>query len=295
MVTGKKSSNNLGKVLPFSLSQVGGGKIIAVTSGKGGVGKTNISANMALTWAMEGHKVLAVDCDLGLANMDLILGVIPNYTLKDVLFSDMPVEDAISQTPMGVDLLPAAAGEEDLANLGSEKHTNFAQILKTLRQHYDYIVLDTGAGVHSNVTQIASIADFVLLVTTVEPTALSSAYAMIKILGTQKEKNPIGVVLNMVSSGREGLSAWQALTSLTRRFLNSEPEYFGHIYQDSSVPKAVQKTYPLVKIYPRSPSARCLQATAAKIRIALGKQKLRGGMVTARGAEGHGREVIRWS
>ncbi|MBU1220542.1 MinD/ParA family protein [Myxococcota bacterium] len=286
--------DNFGKILPFNMTSAsGGGKIIAVTSGKGGVGKTNISANIALTWAGEGYRVLAVDCDLGLANMDLILGVIPQFTLKDVLLNDLPVTEAITHTAMGVDLLPAAAGEEDLANLHPDKQLSFAQLLKGLRGMYDYIILDTGAGVHSNVTHIAALADYVLIVTTVEPTALSSAYAMIKILGNEKQPKTIGVVLNMASSGREGLSAWQALTSLTRRFLGTEPEYLGHIYQDSAVPKAVQKTYPLVKIYPRSPSARCIQATAAKIRSAVNKIKTQ--WTRTPGDSTTGSEVIRWS
>ncbi len=259
-------------------------KIIAVTSGKGGVGKTNVTANLALVMADEGMKTLVVDADLGLSNMDLVLGAIPEYTIRDVLFGGIPVEEAIAETRSGVDLLAASAGDEDLANLGRDGRHSFMELLESLREYYDIIFMDTGAGVHSNVTGVAGKADYIVLVTTPEPTALSSAYAMVKILHAQHDVAHMGIVVNMAASGREGLGAYNALIRLSERFLAFKPDYLGHIYQDPSVPKAVHSTYPLVRVFPRSAAARSINSIAAKLRV--------GGALLGRDSTGHYRSGV---
>jgi len=263
-------------IVPFLSLNRNKCRTIAVTSGKGGVGKTNFTANLAISLAEENKKVLAVDCDMGLSNLDIVFGIVSEYTLKEVLFKNLPINEAIVSTKFGVDVLPASAGDEDLANLSPTKKLSFFEVLNSLKGEYDYIILDTGAGVHSNVTSIASTSDFIVLITTGEPTAISSAYAMIKILRENHNVEQLGIVINFAASGREGLKTFEMMTSLTERFLSMTNIYLGHIYQDSSVPKAVQNTYPLLKFYPKSPSAMCIKAISAKIKKFVAKNNRSG-------------------
>ncbi len=247
---------NLGDVIPLRsavprLSPT----VIAVTSGKGGVGKTNISANLAIALGQRGARVLAIDADLGLANLDIVMGVAPTYTTADLLRGDATVDEVVVPGPPNVWLLPGASGQHDLANLGDVARRDLFTAIDGLDSRFDAIVVDTGAGIGGNAIGFAAAAKDIVLVVTPEPTSVADAYGMLKVLCTRCAVRRVHVLANMVGSDAEGEQVFRRLLALAERFLNVGLDYLGAIPRDGSINRAVMRGEPVVVAYPRSPAA----------------------------------------
>lgn len=231
-------------------------RVVAVTSGKGGVGKTNLSVNFGLALAQKGHRVLLMDADMGLANVDVMMGIIPPYTLFDVLNGKKRLSEIIIEGPLGLRLIASGSGGvQELAELNDAQRNRFLQDLLDLQNREEIILIDTGAGLHRNVLAFALAAEEVIVVTTPEPTALMDAYGMIKTIYREKKKPVISVIVNMASSPAEGDEAGRKLVILSKRFLSLDVDYLGSIPRDMAMVRAVKEQKPILLSSPMSPAA----------------------------------------
>ena len=215
-------------------------KSVAVTSGKGGVGKTNISLYVSVFLAAFRKKVLLLDADLGLANVHILLGIAPDKNIAHFIDGECGIERIICRGPGGIDIVPGASGLEKLANLDRGRLELLQHEFMKLESQYDYLIIDTGAGIGTTVTQFASQTDITLLVMTAEPTSLADAYAMVKVL-YERGCGRIGVVVNMCLSEREGNETFDRLNTLVVKFLKRPLELFGCMLMDTDVPQYVKK------------------------------------------------------
>jgi flagellar biosynthesis protein FlhG len=240
---------------------------IALTSGKGGVGKTSIATNLAIAFARQGRRVLLVDGDLSLANVDLLMGVVPQKNLGDVIFGRASIEQVVLKTADGVLLLPSASGVEELADLDDFRRERLLRELARLEDSVELILLDTGSGIGRQTIHFARAADEVVVVTTPEPTAFSDAYATLKVLSQGRLHGRPGIVVNMAATPEEGRETERRIRLVAERFLHLKPEYLGHIALDPSVGRAVRQQQPLLKAFPRSPAAAGIEALAARLLV----------------------------
>ncbi len=235
-------------------------RIIAVASGKGGVGKTNISINLALAYAKLGKKVIVMDADLGLANVNVVLGVIPKYNLYHVIRKQKSMRDVILDTNYGIQIVAGASGFSKIANLNDDERQSFITELQTL-ETADVIIIDTSAGVSNNVLSFIAAADDVLIVTTPEPTAITDAYGIIKIISTEIDNLNMGLklVVNRVQSVTEGKKVAERVINIAGQFLNLKVDYMGFVYEDPAIPSAVRKQQPFSIMDPKCKAAGCLE------------------------------------
>ncbi|MCE9584335.1 MAG: MinD/ParA family protein [Planctomycetes bacterium] len=239
-------------------------RVIAVTSGKGGVGKTNLSANLAVAAAALGKRVALVDLDLGLANADVVLGASPRATMAQVLSGQVGILEAL--TPVhGVLLLAGASGLENFANLTAPERERLRDAFGRLHERADLIVLDTGAGVSRNVIEFAAAADEVIVVTTPEPTSLVDAYATVKLLAREPETGAIRLVVNQAADRAEADRVSAGLVSVARRFLQADVDRLGYVLRDPAVGRAVCARVPFVVAESRSAAAGCVRNLAARL------------------------------
>ena len=245
----------------------GARRVIAVTSGKGGVGKTQVSANLAVSLARSGKRVLLMDADLGLASLDLALGVTPRHDLLSVLTGERSIDDILVDAPLGVQLIPACPGRYDVANLDSAQRAALWDLIVEVAQDFDALIIDTGAGIGSNAVGFASYADDVLLVTTPDPTSLRDAYAMAKVLHRRAGRDRIHVVANQVQSEREGAEIHDRMNAIVRRFLMLELAYLGAVPRDEVVRECVALGQPVVLRSPTSLAGRALETLARRLRV----------------------------
>lgn len=215
-------------------------KSIAVTSGKGGVGKTNIALSVAIALASLKKKVLLVDADLGLANVHILLGLAPTFNISNFFDDNCDLEKAIIKYVGGIDILPGASGLEKLANLDHGRLELLQHSFLELEKKYDFMIIDTGAGIGANVIRFASKADMVLLVMSPEPTSLADAYAMVKVL-YDKGSNRIGTIVNMAISDRDGAETFDRLNALVIKFLKKPLEQLGVLLLNREIPLYVRK------------------------------------------------------
>jgi len=248
---------------------------IAVVSGKGGVGKTVITANLAARLASSGRRVLVVDADLGLGNLDILLDVEPEFTILDALHGLQPPEKIPVHTSKGFDLLPAGSGLPEGTMLTQMLSDGMASVLDSIESHYDVILFDAGAGVGDVVLFFASLADEILLVATPEPTSLMDSYATIKILNRTYGRNEFLLIVNQanpVSFTQIGQTVAGHLQNVISRFINSEEkkpvrlELIGSIPMDPAIPQAIRRRQLLSEASPESPSALFLNSLADSIR-----------------------------
>ena len=240
-------------------------RLIAVTSGKGGVGKTNIVTNLAIALARQGIRVLVLDGDLGLANVDLLLGVAPQFDLQDVILGGRPVEDIVLEGPDGIRIVPASSGVEELANLDEYRTECLIRSLASLEDEVDLILIDTPSGIGVHTTALAQAADQILVVTTPEPTSFSDAYAMIKVLSQRRLKCTPCLLVNQADSEEQALEVAKRVQAVAKRFLNLEVEYWGYVLNDESVPKSVVRQEPFLSTYPYSPASSCIHQLARRV------------------------------
>jgi flagellar biosynthesis protein FlhG len=241
-------------------------KIIAVASGKGGVGKTNISINLAIAYARMGKKVIVLDADLGLANVNVILGVIPKYNLYHVIRKQKNMEDIILDTEYGIQIVAGASGFSRIANLSDEERQGFITEMKAL-SHADIIIIDTSAGVGQNVLDFVAAADEAIIVTTPEPTAITDAYGIIKIISTEIEDFDMGLklIVNRVGSVVEAKKVSQRVINITSQFLNIKVDYLGFVFDDPGVSLAVKKQQPFSVSDPKGKAAACIQTMVNRL------------------------------
>ncbi len=238
---------------------------LAITSGKGGVGKSNVAANLAICLAGRGLRTTLVDVDMGLANADLLLNVQPRYTLSHVLSGLRGIEQIAMDGPGGIRFVAGASGLRELADLSYFERQNLILQLQKLETSADIVVLDCGAGISRNVISFALAADRVMVVTTPEPTALTDAYAMIKALHRAKCSARVSLFVNMANSRADATASFQRLSDVARRFLNYSVADQGYMLHDTSVESAVQQRCPFVIRYPGSNASACIAAMASEM------------------------------
>lgn len=242
----------------------------AVASGKGGVGKTMLSANFACYLAIEGHKVLVFDADLGLANLDIALGLNPTKSLKHVVRDGAPLREVLLEGPGGMHIIPGGSGISELANLGHTRLDAILQELQSLALEYDFVIFDVAAGVDSNVVSFMAAADETCLVCTPEPSSMIDAYAAIKALHAVRPSADVAVVINMCDNHRHGVLVFERLKMITGQFLNQELRFAGSVRRDENALMCARQRQCVVLAHPMADAAKDIESTAQ--RLFLGRQ-----------------------
>jgi flagellar biosynthesis protein FlhG len=240
-------------------------RTLAVTSGKGGVGKSNVAVNVSLELAALGHKVSLLDADLALANADVLLGLNPQYHLGHVLSGQRELKEIVIEVDEGLRLIPGGSGIEELANLGRAQRARLVAELQELESEADCMIIDTAAGIAENVMGMLRAADDVILVTTPDPTSVVDAYAMIKVLSQQSPLKPIWIIVNDVVGIGDADRIFSQLQTATRRFLDRKLAFLGTIPRDAELAEAVREQVPVVRYAPETPASRSLRLIARQI------------------------------
>ena len=239
-------------------------KIITVTSGKGGVGKSNFIVNLAITLSKEGKKVLLFDADIGMGNDDVLMGIYHKYNIMDVINGEVSIEEGIIEGPNGIHLLPGGTGINNIEDLTKEQREKFISEIDSV-DGYDYILIDTGAGINRTVLAFIASSDEAIFILTPEPTSLTDGYSLFKALKHFKIETHVNIVINRALSEEEGRATFSKFDLATRRFLNRYPTYLGCIYEDKHLTMAVMNQTPVVIKYPKSEAARSIVRVAARV------------------------------
>ncbi len=263
--TGLRSAVSAAKAGRELLERHGRTKILAVTSGKGGVGKTNVVANLAVSLSELGKKVVVLDADFGLANIDVLLGLTPRFHLGHVLFGNKSLSEIMVQGPHGIRIIPASSGLQRLSELTPEQREHLVESFALLDSDTDYFIIDTAAGISHNVIHFLLAAHEVIVVSAPEPTAIVDAYAVIKIILAEDPSKIIHVLINSVQREAEAREVFAQINSVVNRFLSCQISYLGHIERDSHVPQAVRSQVLVTHMYPEAPASRCFRSLARTV------------------------------
>ena len=262
-----------------------GAVILAITSGKGGVGKTNIATNLALCMAAENQRVILLDADLGLGNLDVLMNLNSRYNLSHVVAGKRTLEEITQIGPGGIEVICGGSGIESLANLSTFQRQRLIEELDGLQERSDIIIIDTGAGIHSTVLGFCLAADHTLVVTTPEPTAMTDAYAMIKVLAAKNYTGRISLLVNMAQSLAEGKKIYRQIADVAGRFLNAPVYEAGVLCRDEALLQAVRKREPVVSAFPKANVSKALEAIGSR---------LTKGSIRRTGSEGFFKKVVNW-
>jgi flagellar biosynthesis protein FlhG len=239
-------------------------QVIAVTGGKGGVGKTSVAVNLATAMLLAGRRVMLLDGDLGLANVDVFLGLTPRHTMAHVLSGERSLEEIVLESPQGLLVVPGASGVAQLANLSAAEHLAMVQAFSSLATRLDVLVIDTSAGIAHSVTQFSQAAQHVLLVVCDEPASLTDAYALMKVLSRHHGVHRFRVLANMTRRQGEGEALFRKLERVSSRFLDVTLEYVGEIPEDGAMRRAIREQRPVLEAYPTSPASVAFKNLARK-------------------------------
>lgn len=237
-------------------------RVIAVTSGKGGVGKSNFSVNFALALTALGQKVVIIDLDLGMANVDILLGLTPRYNILDMTGKNLSIWDIMEQGPRGLQFIAGGSGLSDVLELGESGMERILGQMEKLHGYADTILLDMGAGISQDSLRFILAADEVMLITTPEPTAITDAYSMLKILHAKNPSILIKLMINRVINGQEGKQVAEKIRLVAKKFLQYEVSTFGYLVEDSHILQAVKKQAPFCLEYPNCKAAKGLKTMA---------------------------------
>jgi len=240
-------------------------RVMAVTSGKGGVGKTMLTANLAVLAAKRGKRVLIIDADLGLANVEIVFGAKPKRHMGDLLNPDVLIDDVLVEVRPGIHILPAASGIQQLTHLGEEDKLRLLSTLDGLSDRFDLVLIDSGAGIGDNVLFFVAIAQEVVLVVTPEPTSLVDAYAAVKVLSLKMGLKEFGVVINSVVDELAARDVYQKLVNLADRFLSVRIRHLGYVTRDENVHRAVMAQKPIADLFAQAPATRALGVIADRL------------------------------
>ena len=240
-------------------------QVIAIASGKGGVGKTSVSVNLGVALAQTGRRVMLLDGDLSLANVDVMLGLTPSHNLSHVLEGHCRLEDTLLEGPAGLMVVPAASGKKKMADLSRFENAAIVRVFSEIKTQLDTLLIDTSAGIPDSVLTLAAAAQEVLVVVTNDPASITDAYALIKVLSKEHGVNRVQILANQVASLSEAQELYAGLERVTERFLDITLGFAGAIPYDNWLKNSVRKQRPVVELYPSSPSAIAFQALARKV------------------------------
>ena len=260
------AAKSVSKIVPLPRVHRGRGlRIISITGGKGGVGKSCISVNLSLALAKLGGRILLVDGDLGLANADQLLGVHAPATLLDVIQGKMDLSAAVVETPHGISLLPACSGRQEMAELDAVTRQDLLSGIKALDGEYDFVVVDTAAGIGETALTLAGAGSQILAVATPDPTSARDAFAVMKILAKDYGARRIALVANMVQSPSEGISLYQKIARVTDRFLPLSLSLAGVVTRDPMLAKSVRERHPVMTAYPGAAAVKQISEIAVRV------------------------------
>ena len=241
-------------------------RIIAVTSGKGGVGKSTVAANLAIALGSFSDQVSLLDADFGLSNIDVLFGMTPQYNIGHVIFGEKEIDEIAITGPNGVRIIPSSSGVQELADMNSSQRRSLIRSLQKYSRDTDWLLIDTAAGISVNVTQLIGMASETIVVTTPEPTAIVDAYAIIKVIAAEKFNAPVSLIVNKAANAKEAEGVANQIRNVTKQFLSRDVEYLGYITRDPMVNKAVMRQEPITLCYPESPASRCFDRIALRLR-----------------------------
>lgn len=253
-----------------------GVRVISVTSGKGGVGKSNVVANLAIAMSQQGKRVLLIDADLGVGNIDVLLGLSPHYTLNHVLSGEKRLKEIIVSGPAGIKLVPAGSGVQEYTSLGYLERMRILEELDQLEEEFDIVIIDTEGGISENVTYFNTAAQEIVVVVSPEPTSITDVYALIKLLATRYEERRFKVLVNMVRESREALDVFARLSHVTSRFLDISLDYLGCVLWDDRLVESVKRQRAVIDLFPESRSARCFSGLARSMDESSGAARVKG-------------------
>ncbi len=240
-------------------------RVYSITSGKGGVGKTAVVANIAVSLARLGKNVLILDADLGLANIDVVFGIAPAFNLNHFFAGERELQEILFEGPEGIKILPAGSGIQNFTRLDSNQKMKLLDGLDSMHNDFDFVLIDTEAGISENVTYFTTAAQEILLVTTPEPTAITDAYALMKLLSTQYHEKHFNLVVNQIQDEDEALDVFKKLTMVSNRYLDISIDYLGSIPADKLMLDAIRKQKVIVEMFPSSRISIAFNELAARL------------------------------
>lgn len=256
------------------VQQVHRARVVAISSGKGGVGKSTLALNLALVLCTQGKRVLLLDVDMGMANLDIMLGMVPKYNLFHMIQGKKNLDEVIIPGPQGMSIIPGGSGIQELANLPAGDMKRLLVEMGRLDSDFDYMILDTGAGISQNVTTFLLAADDAVIITSPEPTSLTDAYGLLKSMSRASYNGRVYLVVNRVSDDSEGILVSEKLKMVAQKYLGVDVVSLGHIINDSSVSEGIRRQQPFVEIYPRSRATRNIERIAEKLLESHGEETL---------------------
>lgn len=239
-------------------------KVIAISSGKGGVGKTNIAINLSIALGMRGLRVMILDADFGMANIDILFGIKTQYTIYDILYKDKTIDEVYAMTDEGVKIIPGGSGISELFDIDEDKRKKLINEFSKI-DDIDILIIDMGAGLNKTSLSLLQFADEIIVVTNPEPCALTDAYSLIKILVNQGVKSNINIIVNRAKNLVEGRETFEKLSKTIKVFLNAQVKYLGYISEDSKVKNAVKEQKPFISLYPKCEAGLCIQRISSEI------------------------------
>jgi len=276
MARDAKKNHQAENAQPGGLSDQQGIRVISVTSGKGGVGKSNVVSNLAIALSAQGKKVLLIDADLGLGNLDVLLGLSPVYNLNHVLNGEKNLSEILIDGPAGIKIIPAGSGIQEFTSLGQHEKLKLLDELDMLEEQFDIMIVDTEAGISENVTYFTVAAQEIIVVVTPEPTSITDVYALIKLLATRYSEHHFKVLVNMAKDSEDALEVFRKLANVAGRFLDISLDYLGCVVKDDKVVEAVKRQKAVTELFPESEAATCFATLAKRVIENTRKTRLKG-------------------